>query len=469
MKKFLALLMMLVVVFSLSACGGSKSTSDNLTSSKGSSSKSGSTAKQITITYANWNLGTPKDQNVERLMIKAFEQAHPNIKVQIDNSINTSNWDGTLTTAASAGKLPDVFMLDQVPLSVSNSWLLNLNDLTKNDPDFAKIPQKVVDGAKYNENLYALPFAQHFLGYYVNEDLFNKANLNAPQYGISLSNFEKDVKQITNVNSGVVGLADAGEIPDWYPVTSNKNLGYFTYNNGQFNLDGKEFIDGVNLSKSFVTNGYSFSDLSDSQKSNFKGGKDVEKSWEQGGIAFKWDGTWSMYNMNQLVSFNWDFIGIPGGRPVITNDFLGISSTTKNPQAAYEFAKWMSFGKAGFEKRMALSKQKGVAMNTLPIINDQDLQNQYFQTISVPGVKEEFKHLNDAVVEPTKIVPGYVDARWNAPTGVKIGKTANANVAALITACTQGQLKIEDYAKQLNQLANKAYQDAEKKIEAATK
>ena len=80
-------------------------------------------------------------------------------------------------------------MLAQVPTGLSNDWLLPLNEVTEGDADFDNIPEAVRQAVTYDEQAYAIPAAQHFLGYFVNKDLFEEANLDAPSLGMSLDDF----------------------------------------------------------------------------------------------------------------------------------------------------------------------------------------------------------------------------------------------------------------------------------------
>src|SRR5690606_18178065 len=208
--------------------------------------------------------------------------------------------------------------------------------------------------------------AQHFLGYFVNKDLFNKANLDYPEMGVSIDEFTKAIKDVTNVNDGAVGLTNPFAIPDWYPAAANPDMGWYTYKDGQYALDSKEFIAGVNLAKEITTNGYAYEVLTDEQKANFKG-EDPNQVWLNGGTAIHWDGSWAISSLTENAKFEFDFIGIPGGRTVITNDLLGISKSTKHAEEAYLFAKYMSFGKEGFMKRLEIADKEGKTVNTLPI------------------------------------------------------------------------------------------------------
>ena len=415
--------------------------------------------EEVTISYANWTVGTEEEENLERLMLAAFQEEYPHIKVKIDEAVNTSDWNGTLSAAASAGKMPDVFMISELPLALSNDWLLDLNELTAADEDFANIPEIVRQSATFNDKVVAIPYAQHFLGYFVNKDLFNAANLDYPEMGTSIEEFTTAVKDLTNVNGGVVGLNHPFSIPDWYPAAANEDLGWFTYQDGEYALDSKEFINGVNFANEIATNGYAYDTLTDDQKANFNG-ENAEEVWMAGGIGIKWDGTWTTASLVEKAGFEFDFIGIPGGRTVITNDLLGLSKSTKHAEEAYLFAKWMSFGKEGFMKRMAIADAEGKTVNTLPINSDQEILDEYFSQLDVPGIQKAYEFLDQAILEPVKTVPGFVQSRWEAPTGIKVGDVENANIALMIDSFVLGNLKVEDYADQLNRLANEKSKEA---------
>ncbi|MBD7963882.1 hypothetical protein [Fictibacillus norfolkensis] len=54
---------------------------------------------------------------------------------------------------------------------------------------------------------------------------------------------------------------------------------------------------------------------------------------------------------------------------------------------------------------------------------DQDVLDAYFELQDLVGVRSAFDNLDNAIVEPVKAVPGYVQFRWEAPTGVSISAT----------------------------------------------
>ncbi len=193
--------------------------------------------KKVTISYASWGLGTEKEQNIERLMIKAFEEKYSNIEIKLVESIPNDKWNDGLAAAASANEMPDVFMLSEIPPGVANDWLLDLSKLSADDADLAKVPEAVRKAATYGDTLFALPAGQQFLGYYVNKDMFNDANLDAPESGANINEFVDSVKRITNISKGKVGINNPMAILDWYPAAVSKTLGWYTYTEEGYHLD----------------------------------------------------------------------------------------------------------------------------------------------------------------------------------------------------------------------------------------
>jgi len=422
------------------------------------------TGEQVIITYVNWNLGTEAENNIERQMIRAFMESHPNIKVQLDESFDYSAYGDSLSAAAAAGKLPDVIMLPNIPFGLTNEWLLNLKDLTANDPEWSNLPKTLEEATHYGNGIYAIPAGMFFMGYYINQDLFANANLPELNFSPTWDEFVNAIRTLNKPSEGIVGLAEEVQIPEWYPASQKQELGWFTWDGQQYHLNDAAFIKGVNEAKQLFRSKYTYESLSEDQKAQYNAGwfGDV---WNQGKIAIRWDGTWATRDYSNL-NFKSKFIGVPGGRFTLVGDYMGIAKNSQNPEAAYEFAKFMTFGKDGILKRMELNTDG--SYTSLPLTTDQSVLDQYFAGGAYPGLQEAYNVIDQAIVEGVKIVPGYVRSRWEAPTGVKIGDKDNANLGDLIFDSMRGNTKIEDYAEQINRLANEEYKKAAETLNALT-
>ncbi|PAK55882.1 ABC transporter substrate-binding protein [Paenibacillus sp. 7541] len=452
LRKGMNLALAISLAATLAACGSGEKASEGSNQDVGNADK-------IVLKYANWNLGTEADQNLERRMIQAFEESHQNVSIQIDETITTDDWKASLATAASANKLPDVFMLNDIPGSVANDWLLDVSDIAGNDSEFTNLPQSIQDSTKVKDGLYAVPFAQHMMGYYVNKEIFNNLNLDIPQYGIELDAFIKAIKDSTDIGQGTIGIDSAQSLVDWYPAMKNPDFNWFTYADGNYHLDSPEMVEGVNTAKDLGANGYAYEGLTPEQKEGLSG-EDPGVAFRSGQMAFYWNGTWMNNIFATEANFDWDFIGLPTGRSALATDYLGIAKTTKNPEMAYEFAKWMSFGKEGFMKRMAIADETGLELASLPVTTDQEVLDAYWELVNVPGIKKAYENLDTAMLDPIKIVPGYAASRWQAETGLKIADKDNATISDIIFNSVYGSISYQDYAKQLNDLAQQQYDDA---------
>lgn len=473
MKKTVVFALILTLLVALlSGCSSSKT--DNATEpSQGQNqeqtNKPGDDAnvgsgEKIVINYVNWNLGTEAENNIERKMIAAFEEAHPNIDIQLDESFDYSKYGDSLAAAAAAGKLPDVMMLPNIPFGLTNEWLLNLETIAASDPEWANIPKALENATHYGSGIYAVPAGMFFQGYFINQDLFEQANLPELNYSPTWDEFLSAVKTLNNPSEDVLGLSEAVQIPDWYPASVNSKLGWFTWDGQQYHLNDPVFIEGVNKAKEIMQGKYTFDSLSEDEKAKYNATWHGDV-WNQGKVAVRWEGTWATKDFSNL-NFKSKFIGIPGGKFILIGDFIGISKSTEHQQEAYEFAKYMTFGKDGILKRMELNTDG--SYTSLPMTTDQSILDQYFANGGYEGLKEAYDNIDNAILEGVKFIPGVVRSRWEAPTGVKVGDKENANLGDLILDSIKGGTKIEDYAEQINKLANDEYKAAADAISALT-
>ncbi|MDO6356026.1 extracellular solute-binding protein [Caloramator sp. CAR-1] len=419
-------------------------------------------SEPVVITYANWNVGS----DIEKKIIKAFEATHPNIKIQIANNVDYGNYEKSLTAAAAAGKLPDVIMIPNIPMALTNDWALNIKSYVQKDKEWNHIPAPIRNATYYGNGVYAVPAGIYFMGYFVNDDLFKKYNQKTLPFAPKMQDFLTSIKKLNNPQDLVIGLAEEVQIPEWYPAAVNKKLGWYTWDGSKYNLNDPAFIQGVRIAKDLYTNKYVFDSLSAEQKKKLNAGW-YGDAWNAGKIAVRWSGTWDIKGFKSL-KFNSRFIGVPGGRTPVVGDFMIISKTTKHPKEAYEFLRYITFAHAGILKRIELDT-KG-EWTSLPLTTDQSILNKFFMgKLRYPGLKEAYQSMANGIIEGVKIVPGYIPSRWTAPTGIKVGDKANASIGDVIWNSMRGNVNISDYAAQLNKLANQEYQKASEIIKKLTK
>ncbi|MEJ5312723.1 MAG: extracellular solute-binding protein, partial [Anaerolineae bacterium] len=167
--------------------------------------------------------------------------------------------------------------------------------------------------------------------------------------------------------------------------------------------------------------------LTDEQKKNFKSQGPWELFLNQE-VGARWDASWNVPNYVQNATFDWDFIGIPGGNQALVLDIIVVSKTTSNLEEAYKFAKWMTFSTEAYAKEAELARAMGSAPK-LPVAMDDASLELYKTFVDKPGVIAALQNLDNSLVESlAKIVPGYINARWEGKPGIDIGEDKDVNM-----------------------------------------
>lgn len=416
-------------------------------------------AQGVTLRYANWNVGTAEENNLQRQLVAAYMEANPGVTIEFVDMSGDGSWDEKLTNYAAKGELPDVWMADKTPYYVQSGWTADLTTLVQGDADWADVPQVLKDAVTYNGKVLALPVAQFVMGYFVNQDLFEAANLDAPQYGVSPDDFFAAVTPLTNVQQGVLGLHEMEPILGWYSSTQDSALRWFSFDGRHMNYNSAAFKAAV--AKALEMRPNTWQGLSDEQKKAFKsqGPWELFLNQESGAV---WEGGWAVPGFAQNATFKWDFVGIPGGNQALVTDIIAVSATTADLAAAYDFAKWMSFSSAGYAKEAELAKAAGAVPTRMPVSVNAASIDLYMSFVGDhPGLRAALENLNNSLVESlAKIVPGYVNARWEGKPGIDIGENLDVNMGFIFGNIAAGSFKFEDLSAQLETFANKILDDA---------
>lgn len=410
-------------------------------------------AQGTVVRYGNWNLGTEEENNVQRQMVAAYMEANPDVTIELVDMSGDGGWEEKLTNLAARGALPDVFMANNAPYYVQNGWAADLTDFVQDDPDWANVPQALKDAVTYSERVLGLPTAQFVLGYFINQDLFEAANLDAPQYGVSVEDFFAAATALTDVRQGVLGLHEMGPILGWYPSTQDSNQRWFSFDGEHMNYNSDAFRATVNAALQMRP--HTWQGLSDDQKTAFtsQGPWELFVNQESGAV---WEGGWALPSYVEQATFNWDFIGIPGGNQAMVVDILTVSSTAADLEAAYDFAKWMSFSSEGYAREAELAQAAGAVPTRMPVSITPESIDLYLSFVGdKPGLRQALENLDNSLVESlAKIVPGYINARWEGKPGIDIGDNMDVNLGFIFDNIAAGSFKFEDLSAQLETFAN---------------
>lgn len=416
-------------------------------------------AQSVTVRYATWNLGTEQENNVQRQLVAAYQEAHPDVTIELVDMSGDGGWEEKLTNLAARGQLPDVFMANNTPFYVQNDWIADLTDLVEGDEDWANVPQVLKDAVTYDGRVLGLPSAQFVMGYFVNQDLFEAANLDAPAYGVSVDDFFSAATSLTNVQQGVLGLHEVYPILGWYPSSQDSNLRWFSFDGEHMNYNSDAFKAAVTTA--IEMRPHTWQGLSDAQKATFasQGPWELFVNQEAGAV---WEGGWAIPSYVENATFNWDFVGIPGGNQAMVTDILVVSSTASDLDAAYDFARWMSFSSEGYAAEVELATASDTVPTRMPVAVTSDSIDLYMSFVGDrPGLRQALENLDNSLVESlAKIVPGYISARWEGKPGIDIGENLDVNLGFIFDNAPMGTFQYSDYAPQLETFANNLLDEA---------
>ena len=248
----------------------------------------------------------------------------------------------------------------------------------------------------------------------------------------------------------------------WYANTQNPDLRWFSYDGEQMNYNAPAFKDAVEFAGEMKP--YTWEGLTEEQMANFQSTNPGELYLNQE-VGLRWDGGWAIPSYVENADFDWDFVGVPGGNQALVMDVMVVSQMAAYPDEAFEFARWMTYSPESYGREIELAQAAGTAPK-MPVSVDEETLALYNDFVDMPGIEAALNNLDGSMVESlAKVVPGYIDARWEGKPGIDIGDEADVNMWYMFTFANDGQYKYEDYSAQLEQFANQILETAAVEIE----
>lgn len=201
-KKLLALLLALVMVVGLAACGSGDNPgndnsqtpgNENSQSPENSSEPAGPTDEEVTLKWAVWDINLT---TYYQPLIDAYVADHPNVKIEMVD-LGSADYQNALITQLTGNADLDVVCVKDIPGYANLVKGGYLTDLSNQGIDASlyggTIEQITVDGAYY-----AIPFrSDHWVLYY-NKDLFDAANVEYPTNDMTFAQYDELARKVTN-------------------------------------------------------------------------------------------------------------------------------------------------------------------------------------------------------------------------------------------------------------------------------
>ncbi|MDF2472670.1 MAG: hypothetical protein K0R21_452 [Anaerocolumna sp.] len=385
-----------------------------------------------------------------------FNNYYPNIELEtVTYDISTSEF---LTAQAAAGTMPDVVIDDasQIYYYVSQGWVLPLDDYVADDEDYSYVPQPIKDSYTYSGKLYALPMQAHFNTVFINTDLLEELNLDLPELNWTPEDYKEFLKKgTTNEFSGTEILWG---IDETFSGSMAPDASYYGYDMASKTFKTSEtWVDAVNLMVELraypgleawsLRNSNVDGDSNDYVKKFGEGNlDDIHMAFKMGKILTDPRGTWDVSWLKDL-SFEWTLwpwpqAGDAEGHLPMHIDNSWVVSSTQNPEAAFEVARYFTYSEEGNLERINMYETGDTDDYALkeqfyiPTTNNPEVADRFIALENVSeGIAYMYENMNNSFrADLSKIVPGWdqVSNEYLSPRGneVRDGIEDAAAVAA---------------------------------------
>jgi len=251
MKKVVSMLLVLIMVGSLAACGnaGSSTTSDKpaeesegTTAAKETETKeSESSGEQVKISFALWD---EVQKPVFDDIIAKFETENPDIDVEVQLTPWDQYWT-KLDAAMGANQAADVFWMNTfLPKYVDAGVLEPLDSyIEKDNVDMSAYMETVAAALKYDDVQYCMPKGMDTVQVFYNKAIFEKYGVAEPQTGWTW----EDMVAIAEQLKAKIDEASSDEYPILMELDAQPSFLNFIPQEGGYMLSEDRKTTGIGL------------------------------------------------------------------------------------------------------------------------------------------------------------------------------------------------------------------------------
>ncbi len=199
-KKATALMLALLMVAGLAACGngnadGSQSPANSpaASGSPANSTEPGSTDEEVTLKWAVWDINLT---TYYQPLIDAYVADHPNVKIEMVD-LGSSDYQNALITQLTGNADLDVVCVKDIPGYANLVKGGYLSDMSGEGID-ASLYGGTIEQISVDGKFYALPFrSDHWVIYY-NKDLFDAAGVDYPTNDMTIAEYDELARKVTS-------------------------------------------------------------------------------------------------------------------------------------------------------------------------------------------------------------------------------------------------------------------------------
>ncbi|MFC8826711.1 ABC transporter substrate-binding protein [Streptomyces sp. NPDC057137] len=324
------------------------------TGQSGDSASDDPNAKTTITFWHGWS--APSEVKAIKENIDRFEDAHPNIKVNVVGNINDDKLNQALRAGGSKG--PDVvssFTTSNVGKFCSSGAFADLEPFIKKDKiDLEKtFPKVLLQYTEFEGDRCALPLLSDAYGLYYNKDAFKEAGITAPPK--TMSELAEVAKKLTKPKGDT--YEQVGMMPTYHGYETVVDHYMSSWDHAYFDKDGKSniakdpaFAKMFTYQKKLVEDLGGFNKL-EKYRSTFGDEWGAKHPFHTGQVAMQLDGEWRLGMAEDAgVDFEIGVAPMPVaddeadsyGKGFLSGTIMGIAPQSKKQNAAWELVKYMT-------------------------------------------------------------------------------------------------------------------------------
>lgn len=238
MKKLFALMLALVMLFTLAACGGQASAPAEEEAPAAQEAPAAAPAeKPVEIeTITVWSDNAHEKEIRDRQIAEFNEGVGKELGIKIEYTVYGDKFKDTVQMALQAGEAPDLFRSDSKVILdyIDSGFLVPIEDLPGSEDLLAKFSDLVANRSHvFDGKTYTLPYNLTTYGFVINKDLFAECGLTEEDYPTTWQEVREVAKIITEKTNGrAYGLGLSSTlwcVSSFYTMPNGKNVGHYGY------------------------------------------------------------------------------------------------------------------------------------------------------------------------------------------------------------------------------------------------
>ena len=329
---------------------------------------------------------SPSGQALKQ-MIALFEQANPNIKVDLQ-TIGYDDYFTQLQSKVVGANAADVFELNYENF-ITYASEGALEDITNYIGDTSGYNTTALDAFKYGGRQLGVPNSFSNVVLFYNKELFDKANVAYPADDWTWKDIEVASKKIMALGSGIWGFLRPYSFHEFYKGVAQNNGSLTNEDGTAFRVNSPQNIEAASLMAGWQNESKIMPTQADMAG---MGEWDIFKSGRLGMLV---TGIWAFGDFTENCPFAWDIAIEPGNVKKATHFFSNayvVSETSKYPQEAAKLAAFLSGSREATKLRVEASWE-------LPPVTYPEILAQYLSITPPDNRKAVFDSL-DYLVTP---------------------------------------------------------------------